>query len=406
MRCLSLLLLAWLCTPAAAAAPATAAVAAPLVSALFRDYRAAELCLDLAESLGRQDLTLLEQHLDLDDMVRKALPRGMDPQLGATVLSGARASFRATLVQTFTRQKLQWRSALQGEGGARQRCTLGAVADGGVVLMDAFIAERESGPRITDIHDYSMGTSGIESMRRFFSYMLPSASMPLQGLPLKAEFRPAPGKAPTLVDDARFQRVMEFLGALRSGDVQAIHASFERMPESARRQPTLLIRAMAAMRGDDALNREYLARLAAVVGDDPDYAFVLIDHYLLTNDRTRLLRSMLQVESMAPGFLPALVLRLGAEQNEGDGPGTRRVIARLLALDDGYEPVYWSIVEEAGKRQDFATAVTAIKVLTRRFRYDFTKVDEGADATLRAVLASRPFREWMQAEAGAAAAAR
>ncbi|MES2919478.1 MAG: hypothetical protein V4729_12785 [Pseudomonadota bacterium] len=401
MKRLSLLLLVWLGAPAVAAVPA----AAPPVPALFQDYRAAELCLDLAESLGRQDLALLEQHLDLDDMVRKALPRGLDPQLRANVLTGARASFRATLAQTFTRQKLAWESELQGEGGARQRCTLGAVADGGVVLMDAFIAERESGPRITDIHDYSMGTSGIESMRRFFSYMLPSQSMPLQGLPLTAGFVPAPsGMAPALVDDLRLQRVMEFLGALRSGDAQAIHASFERMPESARRQPTLLIRTIAAMRADDALYREYLSRLAVLVGDNPDYAFVLIDHYILTNDTTRLLRSLLQVESMAPGFLPVLALRLGAEQTEGDAPGTRRAIARMLAVDDGYEPVYWSIVEEAGKRQDFATAVTAFKVLKRRFGYDFTKVDEPADANLRAALASRPFREWMQAEAAASAA--
>lgn len=401
-------LLALLCGPLAHAAgkppevaPAAAAAAPPVLPAsVFRDYRAADLCLDIGASLSRSDLSVLEQHLDIDALLRRAIPAGLAPEVAKGVESGARSSLLASMRATFRGEKMQWRTLLQEPGTPRERCTLGAVSEGGVVLIDLLLVPRDGRPVIVDMRNYAMGRNSSELMYRFFTYMLP--------MELASGWNSAATHeklAQRLAGDDRLPRVLAFSSALGRADPAAVNAAFDRLPADARREPALLIRAIDASRDDPERYSRYLEQLAAIVGDDPDFSFALVDHYFLKRDKPRLLRARERVTRMAPGFLPTQFMGLGIEREFGSVASMRAALAATLALDDGFETLYWLMAEEAAGRRDFDTAVTALKVLQARFHYDFTQLREPRQPYMKVVKESAPYRAWMAQEAAAREAA-
>ncbi|HEX4870008.1 MAG TPA: hypothetical protein VFV15_04700 [Moraxellaceae bacterium] len=385
------------------------AAEAPLGADAFHDYRAADLCADLAADFSRQRLAVLDRHLSFPALFARIFPPGMSPALVSSFVEGGRGSIRSSLENIFVRDKAAWQPRLQGREGVDLRCTVGSSSEAGVRAVDFFIETRPEGLVIVDLRDYSMGQRSSDALRGLYGYVMPSLMQYRPDVPTgHGPGAAAPGRspagalsgaqglpAPSALDDARLQRVMAFVRAIQSGDMAAARARFDELPESARNEPALLLRLLGALRSDDALYREYLGRLSTVVKDDPGYAFILFDHYYMTQDRARLLSASREVERWAPGFVPVLMLGVVAEQRSGSAAGLSRQIARLLESDDGFEPAYWVIVEEACRRKDFDTAVLALQVLTQRFRYDFTRTKEPSLDYMRELWASPPFKAWI-----------
>lgn len=386
-----------------AGAPAVAADAqasAELPSAAFRDYRAADFCQDIADSFSRQDVTLVERHFDYDGMVRKAIPAGLDPAVAAGLAMGLRSRLVDTLADPVRGEKLDWSSRLQDEGRTDERCTLGAIADDGLMVFDLYLERRGTSLLITDTRNHGMARRTSELMYRLFLNILPMQTLSGWSQATGAE------RAAALGGNERLRRVSAFVKSLEGGDHGAMIESFELMPEEARREPVLLIRLINGVRADQQLYQRYLARLAGVVGDDPDFSFMLFDLYLERKDRPRLLRAGQDARDRAPTLLPVLVLGVIAEREAGGAQGVRRSVSRLLEANDGYEPLYWIIAEEAAGRGDFETGVTALKVLQQRFGHDFGEVAQGEEAYLQKLRGSAPFRAWMSGRAAAAEPAR
>lgn len=378
----------------------------PLGADAFHDYRAADLCADLATDFSHQRLAVLDRHLSFEALFTRIFPPGLSPTIVNTFVAGGRASIRSTLEGMFVREKTAWQSRLQGREGVDLRCTVGSSSGAGVRAVDFFIESRPEGLVIVDMRDYSMGQRSSDALRGLYGYLMPAL---MQYRPDAADRAAGPASpawtpaSPSALDDARLQRVLAFVRAIQSGDAADARARFDELPESARNEPALLLRMLGTVRSDDALYREYLARLSGIVKDDPGYAFTLFDYYYMTRDTTRLLQARREVERWAPDFVPVLMLGVVAQQRAGSAAGLSRQIARLLEADDGFEPVYWVIVEEACRRKDFDAAVLALKVLTQRFRYDFTRVKEPSLEYMRELWASPPFKAWVGTQAPAAA---
>lgn len=374
-----------------AAPPAAVAAAAPVLPvSVFRDYRAADLCLDLGASINRGDFSVLEHHLDLDALLRRAIPAGLSPEVAKGLDQGSRGAMLDSLRDTFRREKLQWRTLLQEPGSPRERCTLGAMSGDGVKLVDFLVGQREGRPVFIDMRNYAMGRNSSELMYRFFSYLVP---MDLASAWSSTATREQ--LAQRMAADDRLPRVMAFSRALGGGDAAAVREAFERLPADARREPALLIRVIDASRDDSALYSRYLGQLADLVGDDADFSYMLVDYYYLKRDKTRLLRARDRVTLLAPDFLPMHFLSLGIEREFGSAAGMRAALGAALARDDGFETLYWLMAEEAAGRRDFETAVTALKVLQARFRYDFSQLQEPRRPYMRLVKESAPYRAWM-----------
>lgn len=386
--------------PVAAAETAMRPAPLTLPSGMFRDYRAADLCLDLAYTFSQRDMALLERHFDVDGLVRKAVPAGLDPRVAAGISSGLRAKLLNSLVASISAERLQWTSRLQDEGRPGERCTLGAISDDGMVLIDLYLERVGGVVMITDTRNHGMARRTSELMYRLFASFLPLDAL--------SAWTPGPAAArlAALDGDDRVNRVLAFIRSLDSGDPAVMIERYESLPAEARREPVLLIRLIDGVRADPALYQRYLARLAALVGDDPEFAFMLFDHYVATGDKPRILRAQRQAEEKASSLLPVLVLGVFAEREAGGARGVRRRVSRLLETHDGYEPLYWIIAEEASQRGDPETAVTALKVLQQRFGHDFSAPAKDEDAYLRRLRGSAPFQAWMARQQAAAEPAR
>lgn len=377
-------------TGAASATEAAAPRATPVLpSAMFRDYRAADLCMDLAYSFSQRDMALLERHFDVDGLVRKAVPAGLDPGVAAGIASGLRIKLLGSLMASITAERLQWTSRLQDEGLPDERCTLGAISDDGMVLLDLYLGRVNGALMITDTRNHGMARRTSELMYRLFASFLPLDAL--------SAWTPGPASArlAALDGDDRVNRVLAFVRSLDGGDRAVMIERYESLPAEARREPVLLIRLIDGVRDDPVLYRRYLARLAALVGDDPDFSFMLFDHYVETGDKPRILRAQRQTDQKGSSLLPVLVLGVFAEREAGGAQGVRRSVSRLLEAHDGYEPLYWIIAEEASKRGDPETAVTALKVLQKRFGRDFSAPAQDEDEYLRRLRGSAPFQAWM-----------
>lgn len=378
--------------------PAAAAEAPALLpSEAFRDYRPADFCQDIADSFGRQDLALVERHFDYDGLVRKSIPDGLDPVVAAGLGKGLRGRLVETLADPVRSEKLTWHARLQDEGGADQRCTLGAIADDGLLVFDLYVERRGKGLLITDTRNHGMARRTSELMYRLFSNILP-----LQELSGATDGSSA-SRLVALGRDDRLKRVSAFVKSLDGTNHAAMIEAYELMPEDARREPVLLIRLINGVRANDRLYQRYLGKLATLVGDDPDFSFMLFDLYLDRKDKPRILRARQDASDRAAHLMPLLVLGVVAEREAGGEQGIRRSLSRLLQANDGYEPLYWFIAEDATGRGDFETGVTALKVLQHRFGHDFSEAAPDEHAYLQKLRGSAAFRAWMDRQAGATA---
>lgn len=382
--------------PASPAPPAT-----PLPpAAAFRDYRPADLCLDIAASFGRQDAGIIERHFDMDGFMQRALPAGLDREVAAALSAGLRTRLLQALAEQVRSEALDWSSRLQDEGRPEQRCTLGAIAGDGMMIFDFYVQRRGDALVITDMRNHGMARRSSDLMYRLFTSILPLDTVSAWSPASTAERLAALGSS------ERLARISAFIKAVDGDDRAEMIARYEALPEDARREPVLLIRLIHGVRSDDVLYQRYLARLAALVGDDPEFSFMLFDHYLEVGDKARLLRARQHVSERASALLPVLLLGVLAEREAGKAADLRRSVARLLEANDGYEPVYWLIAEDAVRRGDFETGVTALKVLQQRFGHDFREGAADEEDYLRALRGSVPFRHWMAQQPVADAAAR
>lgn len=204
----------------------------------------------------------------------------------------------------------------------------------------------------------------------------------------------------TQIDDSAMNILRQYGELQRKGDYGAALDRLNDLPDSIGDTRVMLtLRAnIASLAERDADYGRFLAKLAEKHGNDPSTAFLLIDHYVNTNDIPRMLEAIGVMEKRVGKDGVTEQLRATAYFLQEDYTSALRHMDESVRLEparvDGLD-VRATMLVRLGR---YADAVAQYREIEERFGLRFSREIFAEDPGYADFVASPAFAEWLPAE--------
>lgn len=348
-----------------------------------------------AEEVGRGDLPAALARIDWDALLDRAL---RDAGSDATFEEGFRRGFKKsqkepgrlfpTLVAavkaggSFTFLKVRER------GGETRALFRFVREDGGFNYYDCLLAAGKDGrPRVADLHVFLAAEDFSATLRRQY---LPIANEYSKGFLEKL-----------LTSESEFVKSipeLDRMGQLqRGGEPAAALAIFRKLPESVRKEKSvLLLRLQAAQEAGEA---EHLAAIADFRNFHPEEACIdmlMIDAHAYAKRFDEAIACVERVDAMVEGDPYTDLLRGNLLWQKGDAAGAKRAGAEAIAAEPTLADAYWFLISIAVGEKDYAETARLLTEVERRCRAeiaDLRKID-----AYKGFVESPEYEKWLRRE--------
>ena len=151
----------------------------------------------------------------------------------------------------------------------------------------------------------------------------------------------------------------------------------------------------ANLSGNDDYYSDALANLAKYHGDDPTLAFLLIDHYFLTEDYEQAIRNLDSFQGYIDTPDAALEnLKAISWMKAGKNKLAIQHASNGIRIEPELEPNYWTLFSIYTSTGKYSQAVAIGKELEKRFNYDLGPASLEKVADYRAFAKSAAYRRW------------
>ena len=356
---------------------ARSASALPPVPASFGKQPTDEQCLDIARSIEQaidnRDVAaanklfaweaLLEEATGgFDDSVelRKATESfGKGFKEGVVGSHGLFGAIADSVEKGSTYSYLKTHTA----GGQKRVLFRLILANGGINYHDFVVAVMPGDElKIRDVYVFLTGEMISELCRRSF---LPVAQQASRGLLDRLT-----GRENEFMQNAPRLNLMR--EQLRNEHFSQLLATYDSLPESLKRDKTVLLLRLQAAQGID--DNEYLAAIADIQKyhpDDRSIHMIAIDGFLLNGQYEKALESIDKLDRAIDGdpYLDVMRARVFLEQSKFET--ARKLAEKALAADETLLDAYWVLVTSALAAEDFDKTVALLNTMDEKFDMEF-----------------------------------
>lgn len=181
------------------------------------------------------------------------------------------------------------------------------------------------------------------------------------------------------------------------GEYQKGYEIIDSFPEELKNQKELILTSINFASGfDESLYRQKLSKFAALYGDDPAHAFMLIDHYYYQQDWSSAINAVevSKKEWADDAALNVILIQLQLETGSVDEAISTAEYARTLEPES--EMVYWSSFSAYLSAEKFDDAVEMLDVLKGTFFYEFTNEEFLQAPENYELVQSKAFKAWVK----------
>jgi len=156
---------------------------------------------------------------------------------------------------------------------------------------------------------------------------------------------------------------------------------------------------LAGQTNDSAIYEKALKLFAKNHGNDPRFAFAMVDHYFTIGEYGKAVSALNSFERKIDVADPALYfLRANSYLLAQNYQKSIEQSQQALALDPGFEDAYWSEINAQVAIKNFKKSVELLSILENNFGYLFETEHFLEDDTFSPLVKSRVFIDWINAE--------
>lgn len=238
--------------------------------------------------------------------------------------------------------------------------------------------------KIVDMFIASKGKTSIESTSELLQLTINPASGFIKRLFGKKE-----------ADEKLLEQVKTMSVQMTSGQNEAAFSTLMAMPEEVRNARVMIETGiLLASRISDKLYSEQLSRLAQRFGNLPDTQFLLIDHYIYTEQLDKALESVDRIIERFGKDGPLLEIRSSINFLSNDVENAIVSIRTGIESEPTYESSYWVYIELMMHTYQYSEVLNTLDVLSHQFGYQFTRAALEAEPFYQALTRSEAYQNW------------
>ena len=148
----------------------------------------------------------------------------------------------------------------------------------------------------------------------------------------------------------------------------------------------------------DELYKKELESFAANHGDNPRYAFILVDYYFYQGQYDKALKALVNVIKRYKNDASLLTLRANILMLKKDYATAYQDIALALKNEPDYEDAYWTATTITLNEQKFDKTLIWLKQLEERFGYNFAAENFAGQETYKDFILSDEYKNWIKSK--------
>jgi len=197
--------------------------------------------------------------------------------------------------------------------------------------------------------------------------------------------------------DEDIKLLARYFSAIQRKQYEESYKMFKSMGPGLKKSRILGVIAVSTgnISGNNKYYKEALANLAKYHGDDPKLAFLLIDHFFLTQNYDEAIRSLDNFQKYV-GTDDAAIENLKANSFMNAGKTALAIKHATIGInmEPDLEANYWTMFSIYTSGEKFSQAVAIGKVLEKRFGYDMGPTSLGRVEEYRPFIKSAAYRKW------------
>lgn len=191
--------------------------------------------------------------------------------------------------------------------------------------------------------------------------------------------------------------IQQAVAAKNKGDMVGMYQALQQLPEKAKRSEIvqlMLVNAASAGMGENIYKME-LANLAKYFGNNPKYAFMLVDYYFYEGNYQQALKVVSRPIKRYNNDAALLTLRASIHMSAKDYPKAYADIEMAAAKEPNLEDIYWTAVTLTLNEGKYQKTLEWLGKLETQFNYEFAEENFAGQEIYQGFVASNEFTQWM-----------
>ena len=307
--------------------------------------------------------------------------------LKAGFLSNKRGAVNALLVSLSAASVKRLR--IENSGNIIKALYRFDLGEQGYSYMEWFIKpnHRDGKLQIINYYSYSFGKSWSDMVRELLAFTQVSSSNLDEALLVLTGQRK--------IIDELFEAMGNYV---KAGDPQPFFDAYDKSGEAVRSNASIVdfYYRVASETGDEGRYKTALENIAKYNGDDPKYAFVLIDHYVFLEQTELAMKTLNSFESSLGVKDSGVVFLKGNVQlMAGNHQLALTYYEEAKSIEPTLEDIYWSEASVYVEQQDYKSLVKLFKQLESTFGYLFSREDFLIEPYYGDFIKSPEFKSWL-----------
>ncbi len=191
----------------------------------------------------------------------------------------------------------------------------------------------------------------------------------------------------------------EIIQYRKNGDFAGVYSSLKKLPEKILAFDSIHLAIIsAAGQLDESIYRAELSTFAKRHGNNPRYTFMLIDHYLFTEEYDKALKNIDTLLQRYHDDAALMMMKAGVYATMNDYKKAQQTIQTAVSYEPDYEDAYWSGVTLSIEQKDYEVAITWLKAYEQQFDYEFAAENFQDQELYKGFIKSKAFKRWMKAK--------
>lgn len=339
----------------------------------------------LEASMNARDTTLFSEHLDSHRFARRSLQSlGLTAVKEKTVNSYAGMMGKAMkkrFAQTFSElESARFIRLLPEESnGADEAVALIRISpdDGGINYWKVYLQRDDGRVVIVDWFSYTLGDLATRSLGNFVLQV---------------------GAAMLKPESPEARAVKAYLTAVKSGDPQQLFNAYNKLPAKFRSNSLLMSTYAQAAKGiSDDSYKAALTRLSPLYATHDNYAMLLMDYYLYTDQYDKAHQTIDVVEKNIGADAGLDNLRAGVALTTKDYQQAITYARNGIRREADYEGNYWILLDALVFSKNYSDAVLVLNILEDGFHYQFDMEQLAGVDGYQVFAQSEAFKVWRTA---------
>lgn len=257
---------------------------------------------------------------------------------------------------------------------------------GGVNFIELELIKNKQGFQIVDMYVAANG--------QYLSDTVKQAGMMMLNQP--------GGWIASLIDDQTSREnitkvIQEALAFKNQGKIKEMYQALQQLPESVKRKEVvqlMLVTSASAGMSEDVYKQE-LGNLARYHGDNPRYAFMLVDYYFYENKYNQALKALSSLLKRYNKDASLLTLRATILMSAKNYAKAYSNLEEALIKEPGYEDAYWTVTTVSLNEGNYQKTLDWLGKLEARFGYEFAEENFAEQEIYQDFVASAEFKTWI-----------